>query len=141
MKDILQEYCARENLAFKIVLIVDSAIALIILQQSRFLWAHRSGVYPSKIIITEWYWHLRPVIWRKSLVHWWRLWMIKTWVKNFWKSFTVRDACSWNMGCNYTFVYERHLEKCALAWCMIVKGSVLLRIWIKWEKKLYNWQM
>ena len=30
---LLQEYCARENLAFKNVLIVDSANALIVLQQ------------------------------------------------------------------------------------------------------------
>jgi hypothetical protein len=37
LEDKLQEYCARENLAFKNVLIVDSANALIILQQSGIL--------------------------------------------------------------------------------------------------------
>jgi long-subunit acyl-CoA synthetase (AMP-forming) len=37
LEDRLQEYCARENLAFKSVLIVESANALIVLQQSGFL--------------------------------------------------------------------------------------------------------
>jgi hypothetical protein len=37
LEDELQEYCARENLAFKSLFIVDSANALIVLQQSGFL--------------------------------------------------------------------------------------------------------
>jgi len=37
LEDKLQEYCARENLTFKSVLILDSANALIVVRQSGLL--------------------------------------------------------------------------------------------------------
>jgi hypothetical protein len=97
LEDKLPGYCAKENLAIEIVLIVDNApghhtITQNLCEHIAVVFILPESVSVIQLMIKEWYQHSRPVNLEKFDM------LVKAVddknmsVKEFWKSFTIRDA-------------------------------------------------